>query len=80
MPTDQGLRSNRDQGFLPIKQSRRQYHDNPGGVSGPSRSDLTFLVEGPLSPQEEILSGEGLARLEEASQGSDEVQIEVVKS
>jgi hypothetical protein len=40
---------------------------------------LTLLVEGQLFPQEEILSGENGAGLEETAQESDEVQTEVVK-
>ena len=59
VPSRKGLWSNRNQSFLPIKQSCRQYHREPRGIGGPSRSNLTFLVEGQLFAQEEILSGQG---------------------
>jgi len=79
MPSSEGFRSNRDQCFLPIEPSCRQDHREPGGISGPPMWDLKFLVEGQLFPQEEILSGENGAGLEETAQESDEVQTEVVK-
>ena len=41
--------------------------------------DLTFLVKGQRFPQKEILRGECGAGLEEATQKSDDVQIEVIK-
>jgi hypothetical protein len=41
--------------------------------------NLTFLVEGQLFPQEEILSGQGGAALEETAQESGEIQTDVVK-
>jgi hypothetical protein len=40
---------------------------------------LTFLVEGQLFAQEEILSGKGGAGLEETAQESGEIQTDVVK-
>jgi hypothetical protein len=40
-------------------------------IGGPSRSNLTFLVEGQLFAQEEILSRRGAFRLEETAQISD---------
>ena len=51
----------------------------PGGIGGPSRLNLTFLVEGQLFPQEEILSGKGGAGLQETAQESGEIQTDVVK-
>ena len=48
-------------------------------IVGPSRSNLTFLVEGQLFAQEEILSSQGGSGLKEAAQESDEVQTDVVK-
>ena len=59
VPSRKGLRSNRNQRLFPIKQSCRQDHSEPGGVGGSSRSNLTFLVEGQLFAQEEILGGQG---------------------
>jgi hypothetical protein len=41
---------------------------------------LTFLAEGQLFAQEEILSGKGGAGLQEADQELDEVQTDAVKS
>ena len=38
---------------------------------------MTFLVEGQLFPQEEILSGQGGAALEETAQESGEIQTDV---
>lgn len=48
-------------------------------VSGPSRSDLTFSVEGQLFSQEEILSSQSRSRLEQTAQESDQVQTEGVR-
>jgi hypothetical protein len=54
-------------------------HDEPNGVGGPSRSNLTSLVESKLFAQEEILSSLSGSGLKEATQESDEVQTDPVK-
>src|SRR5262249_12646182 len=57
MPSRKGLRLNRNQSLLPIKQCFEQYHRETSGIGRPSRANLTFLIERQLFPQEEILSG-----------------------
>src|SRR5262249_18904722 len=51
----------------------------PSGIGGPSGPNVTFLVEGQLFAQEEILSSQGGSGLKDAAQESDEVQTDAVK-
>jgi hypothetical protein len=62
MPADQRRRLDEDRRVAPIEPVGEPGEDQPSRLRGTTRLDLTFLVEGQLFAQKEVLCREGKAR------------------
>jgi hypothetical protein len=62
VPTDQRLRTNRNQRAAPIEKSRQQSQKDTCGRIDPSRLHAALDVERKLSSQEQILGPDRLTR------------------